>query len=118
MKYASLIRYLSLALVIVTLVASGPVFADEPTKTTSANTIEIKNFVYTPDTITIQAGATVTWINRDQDPHSIVGSNNAFRSDALDTGDKFTYTLSRQPVLILISVRSIRQMTGTVIVKP
>ena len=50
--------------------------------------LSIDNFTFTPQTLTVKAGTTVTWINRDDIPHGIASSNNAFKkSGALDTDD-------------------------------
>lgn len=54
--------------------------------------VKIDNFVFSPDTITIHPGDSVTWENADDIPHSIVSSTpGAFRSKALDTDDRFTF---------------------------
>ena len=55
----------------------------------SASAISIDNFSFTPAMLTVKAGATVTWTNRDDIPHGIASSNKAFtRSKALDTDDR------------------------------
>jgi plastocyanin len=104
--------YLSLAIVILALAVPVPVFADN-----AANTVEISGFMYAPDTLTIHAGESVTWVNHDQDPHTIVGKNNEFHSEALDTNDKFTYTF-KKPGTYTYFCTLHPQMTGTVTVKP
>jgi plastocyanin len=52
----------------------------------------IKGFAFTPQTLKISAGTTVTWVNRDDEPHTVISGEAKFRSDALDTGDKFSFT--------------------------
>jgi len=60
-----------------------------------ATTISIDNFSFTPATLTVKAGTTVTWTNRDDIPHGIASSNNAFkRSAALDTDNSFSFTFT------------------------
>jgi plastocyanin len=50
------------------------------------NTVFIDNFVFAPKDLTVKAGTTVTWTNRDDIPHGVASSNNAFKkSAALDT---------------------------------
>jgi plastocyanin len=58
-----------------------------------ADEIEVKidNFTFAPRTLTVKAGTTVTWINEDDIPHTVVSTGH-FRSKPLDTGDRFTYT--------------------------
>jgi plastocyanin len=53
--------------------------------------VRIDNFTFAPQTLTVKAGTTVTWINEDDIPHTVVSTGH-FRSKPLDTGDKFTYT--------------------------
>jgi len=57
--------------------------------------VKIDNFSFGPATITVAAGSTVTWGNRDDIPHTVVSSDLAFKSKALDTDEKFSYTFSK-----------------------
>lgn len=58
-------------------------------------TVSIDNFTFGPRTLTVKAGTTVTWTNRDDIPHGIASSNNAFkRSPALDTDDNYSFTFT------------------------
>jgi plastocyanin len=57
------------------------------------NRIEIKDFAFNPQTITVKSGEKVTWINRDEEPHTIVSVEKQFKkSTALDTDQEFTIT--------------------------
>ena len=61
----------------------------------SAGAISIDNFTFTPQSLTVKAGTTVTWTNRDDIPHGIASKNNAFaRSKALDTDDSYSFTFT------------------------
>jgi plastocyanin len=74
------------------LLAASVLFAraDVPT-----SMVSIDNFSFGPQTLTVKAGATVTWTNRDDIPHGIASSNNAFKkSGALDTDDSYSFTFS------------------------
>jgi plastocyanin len=55
-------------------------------------TVTIDNFSFTPKEITVVVGTTVTWVNHDDVPHTVVSSERKFRSNALDTGDRFSFT--------------------------
>ena len=60
------------------------------------NEIGIDNFRFAPPTLTVKAGTKVVWINNDDVPHLIVNIQNRFRqSPILDTGQRFTTTLTR-----------------------
>src|SRR5262245_19750739 len=56
--------------------------------------IKISNFSFSPPLLTVPVGTTVTWINDDDEPHTVVASDTLFKSHALDTGDKFSFTFS------------------------
>ncbi|HLY55997.1 MAG TPA: cupredoxin family copper-binding protein [Stellaceae bacterium] len=72
--------------------------ADMPEQTPSApvatDKVKIDNFFFTPQTITVPVGATVTWTNQDDIPHLVVAKDHAFRSQPLDTGDSFTHVFA------------------------
>ena len=63
--------------------------------TAHAASLEVKigNFTFGPQKITVKVGDTVTWINEDDIPHTIV-STGKFRSKALDTEDKYSFTFT------------------------
>ncbi|HET8919709.1 MAG TPA: cupredoxin family copper-binding protein [Xanthobacteraceae bacterium] len=59
------------------------------------NTVTIDNFSFTPATVTVKAGTTLTWTNKDDIPHGIGATNNAFpKSKALDTDDSYSFTFT------------------------
>lgn len=57
-----------------------------------ANTIEIKDFAFSPDTITVAKGTTVTWTNKDSTSHTVKGT--AFTSETLGQGQSYSYTFN------------------------
>ena len=74
------------------LMAASVLFAqaDSP-----MSTLSIHNFTFTPQTLTVKAGTPVTWVNKDDIPHGIASSNNAFKkSGALDTDDSYSFTFT------------------------
>src|SRR5947209_19232045 len=60
-----------------------------------AATLEVKidNFTFGPQKLTVKVGDTVTWINEDDIPHTVVSTGH-FRSKALDTEDKYAFTFT------------------------
>jgi plastocyanin len=54
--------------------------------------VKIDNFTFNPKQITVKAGDTVTWLNHDDIPHTVASQTQVFRSKALDTDDKFSFT--------------------------
>jgi plastocyanin len=58
--------------------------------------IKIDNFSFNPQTTTVTAGTQVTWTNQDDIPHTVVSDDKTtFKSHALDTDEKFTYTFTK-----------------------
>lgn len=69
--------------------------ADAPQAVAARNaaTVTIDNFTFGPKALTVKAGTTVTWVNGDDIPHSIVDkTRKVFRSKVLDTDDSFSFT--------------------------
>jgi len=58
--------------------------------------VKIDNFTYSPIAVTVTAGTTVKWTNRDDIPHTVVSDDKGtFKSKALDTDDSFSYTFTK-----------------------
>ena len=66
-----------------------------PVKAADVTTVKIENFSFVPASITVPVGTTVTWENGDDIPHLVVMSDKSFRSKALDTHDKATFTFTK-----------------------
>ena len=57
--------------------------------------VKIDNFSFGPAALTVSVGTTVTWINRDDIPHTVVSNDKVFKSKVLDTDEKFSYTFTK-----------------------
>jgi plastocyanin len=68
--------------------------ANPPADTKTTSTVQIDNFSFTPQTLTVRAGTIVTWINKDDVPHTITSDDKKFKSRVLDTDERFSYTFS------------------------
>jgi plastocyanin len=84
----------------------------------SATEVKIDNFSFGPAALTVPVGATVTWTNRDDIPHTVVSTDDpkTFKSKVLDTDEKFSFTFSKAgtyPYFCSIHPK----MTGEVIVQ-
>ena len=78
--------------------------------------VMIDNFTFSPQTLTVRAGAKVTWTNRDDIPHTAVSTEGAFKSKVMDTDEKFSYTFTKPgtyPYFCSIHPK----MTGKVVVQ-
>ena len=58
-------------------------------------TVVIKDFDYAPMDVAIPAGGSVTWTNRDGEPHTVTSVDGLFRSGALDQDQSFTFTFAK-----------------------
>ena len=56
--------------------------------------VQIDQYAFLPQRITVKPGTTVTWTNDDDDSHTVASSSKLFKSKALDTGDKFSFTFT------------------------
>ena len=84
--------FAALALTTVTTAVPPASPAGQP----SANAaVKIDNFSFGPSEITVPAGTTVTWTNRDDVPHVIASEDKEFKSKALDTDDQFSFTFAK-----------------------
>ncbi len=79
-----------------------PSMPDAPAGTTTSATgsaapvagdaVSIDDFAFVPATLTVAAGSTVTWTNRDEEPHTVAASDGSFHSPGM--GSQATYSHS------------------------
>jgi len=83
----------------------------------AGNKIEIKDFAFNPPTITVKSGEQITWINRDEEPHTVVSVEKQFKkSTALDTDQEFTI-IAGAPGTYTYFCSVHPKMTGTIVVE-
>src|SRR4051812_139761 len=78
--------------------------------------VTIDNFTFNPQRLTVTAGSTVTWTNKDDIPHAIAASGAQFRSKALDTDDDYSFTFTT-PGTYQYFCSLHPHMTGTIVVE-
>jgi plastocyanin len=78
--------------------------------------ISISNFTFTPNELTITPGTTVKWVNHDDIPHLVAEKALAFKSQALDTNDSFSFTFTKPGDVQYFCVLH-PHMTGKITVK-
>ena len=61
---------------------------------TSANTVTIKSMAFTPSTLSVKVGDTVTWKNNDGLTHTVTSDDDVFDSGAMSNGKSFTFTFN------------------------
>jgi len=57
--------------------------------------VEVKDFKFRPEAVTVTPGTTVTWRNGDEEPHMIMSTDGVFRSSALESDGRYTYTFTK-----------------------
>jgi plastocyanin len=107
----------AVAMSAVLLIATARAHSVSAQQGQAANTeVKIDNFSFAPATLTVAAGTTVTWTNRDDIPHTVVSNDKVFKSKVLDTDEKFSYTFSEPGTYpYFCSVHP--KMTGRVVVQ-
>ncbi len=78
--------------------------------------VTIDNFSFTPQSLTVKAGTTVTWTNKDDVPHTVVSTTKRFRSRVMDTDEKYSY-IFKDPGTYEYFCSVHPHMTGKVIVQ-
>jgi plastocyanin len=71
--------------------AAGPV--DQQPGTNEVQ-ILIENFAFVPSEITIVPGTKITWINKDEAPHTATSTDKKFNTGGLDTDDKYSFVFN------------------------
>jgi plastocyanin len=106
----------SVIIAVVLLLAGSPsvTATDQPSAANAA--VNIDNFVFGPQTITVPVGATVTWTNKDDIPHTSVSTDGVFKSKVLDTDEKFSYTFTKAGTYLYYCTIH-PKMTGKVVVQ-
>jgi plastocyanin len=78
--------------------------------------VKIDNFNFSPNPITVAAGTTIHWTNRDDIPHNVVSDDKSFKSKVLDTDETFAYTFTK-PGTYTYFCSIHPKMTGKVVVQ-
>lgn len=74
--------------------AGPPNSSAESAAPVAGDAISIDNFVFVPTTLTIPAGSTVTWTNRDEEPHTIAAGDGSFHSPGMGAQGSYSHTFA------------------------
>jgi plastocyanin len=106
----------SVIIALVLLLAGSPIVTAADQLSAANAEVKIDNFSFGPQEITVPVGATVTWTNRDDIPHTSVSTDGVFKSKVMDTDEKFSYKFTKPgtyPYYCTIHPK----MTGQVVVR-
>jgi plastocyanin len=77
------------------LLLAAALLAQAPSLTSAAGPeVEIKHHKYLPATLTVPVGTTVTWVNRDDDVHTVVSTAQKFSSRGIDNDERYSQTFT------------------------
>ncbi len=82
----------------------------------SEQQVTIDNFSFTPQVLTVKAGTSVTWMNKDDVPHTVVSTTKKFGSRVLDTDEKYSFTFN-EPGTFEYYCSVHPHMTGKIVVQ-
>ena len=116
MRHSLAARAAFLTVAAALLAGAGGVAAQQ--LATAPARIEIRDFAFAPGTLTIPAGTSVTWVNQDDEPHTVTGTGpqNLFKSPGLDGGDSFSVRFDKPGTYTYICTIH-PHMHGTIVVK-
>lgn len=78
--------------------------------------VAIRGYAFVPPTVTVDAGTTVSWVNDDDEPHTVTTTDKAINSPGLDAGQTFSMTFpTAGTYAYFCSIHP--QMRGTVVVR-
>jgi plastocyanin len=107
-------KALAAAISLLAVSGCGRIIADA--EAADVISISAQNFMFSPVTLTVKSGSTVTWTNRDEEAHTVVSDSGLFRSGALDTKDSFSFKFEKAGTYhYLCSIHP--KMLGTVVVQ-
>jgi plastocyanin len=75
--------------------ADAPVSTAAPAAPVAGDAVNIDNFAFAPATLTVHAGSTVTWTNKDEEPHTVVANDGSFHSPGMGSQATFSYTFPK-----------------------
>ena len=115
----TLLRHRILAVAITMVAAAALVLALAPgverAKAQESASVDIADFTFGPNSVTITAGGTVTWTNSDSAPHTATGDGGSFDTGTIDPGASASITFDTPGTYTYIcSIHP--NMTGTVVV--
>lgn len=85
-------------------------------ETTDSTKVVVKDFMFNPTSLTVKAGSTVTWVNMDDEPHTVVSDTGMFKSGGLDTNESYSFKFDK-PGTYHFTCTIHPRMVGTIVVQ-
>jgi plastocyanin len=100
----------------IALAQSAPPAASPGPVASPAAVVHIKNFAYSPDTVTIKPGQSVRFVEEDDTPHTVTATDTSFDSGNLDKGKSWTHVFAAEGTFAYFCAYH-AMMKGKVVVK-
>jgi plastocyanin len=84
-------RGLGVLIVFASLAAAGATTGPPPVSAAVGSQVRIEQFKFGEPTLVVPVGATVTWTNADEEPHTVTSVTGVFASPGLDHEERFTW---------------------------
>ena len=106
----------ALATLLIMMAGRSKTYDASPAEEKQPTEVKIDNFSFSPNPVTVPAGTTVRWTNRDDIPHNVVADDKSFKSKVMDTDETFSYTFSKSGTYTYFcSIHP--KMTGKIVVQ-
>jgi plastocyanin len=84
--------------------------------TAASAQVLVNDFMFQPMSLTVTAGTTVTWTNKDDEPHTVKSDTGLFGSGAMDTNESFSFKFDK-PGTYHFTCSIHPRMVGTIVVQ-
>jgi plastocyanin len=81
--------------VLLALTLAAGADAAEPAQANAVATVHIKNFAFNPTPLTVHAGDRVTFVNDDDEAHTVTASDKSFDSEGLDGAGTWQHVFAK-----------------------
>ncbi len=115
-RLALVVPLVALIAIAVTRVAEGPSTAAAAARTTSRNTVTIRNFAFVPARLSVASGTVLTVTNADSTTHTLSARNGSFDAGAIAPGATNTIRIGKSGTFAYFC-KFHPSMRGTLVVK-
>ena len=105
-----------LAAIASAMLLAGAISLAQATAADAGPQVIIDNYAFSPASLTVKVGTTVTWINQDDDAHTVDSTQGKFKSGTLNKGGQFEFRFTEAGEYPFFC-RFHPKMTGKVIVQ-
>ncbi|MCB0939457.1 MAG: cupredoxin family copper-binding protein [Mycobacterium sp.] len=61
----------------------------------AGSTVNISDMAFAPPALSVKVGQTVTWVNHDEEPHTIAAGDGSFHSPGMAANGVFSFTFTK-----------------------